>query len=93
MRIPQIASVKKAAEIYYKNLTLSSKDIGELFGGIGHDKIAQLKRIAKEQMEKDGIPSYNAFDVSTIAAFKAWGIDVEELTKRYQTAKRLRLGE
>lgn len=93
MRIPQIASVTKAVEIYCNNITLGNKQIKELFGGISGNKISQLKKAAREQMEKDGAPAYNGYTVSTICAFKAWGLDIKELYKRYRTIQKLKIKE
>ena len=92
MRIPKIASVQKAVEIYYCNLTLGTKEIRELFGGIGHDKIRELKNAARAQMDEDEVPYFGGFEVSTISAYKAWGLDIQDLTERYQAVKKFRLG-
>lgn len=89
MRIPKIASIQEAVEIYYRNLTLGNKEINALFGGIGSDKISELKKVARAQMEADSIPNYNGFDVSTISAYKAWGLDINDLTNRYRIMKKV----
>ena len=89
MRVPRIESVATAVEIYYTNITLGNKQINELFGGIGNDKISELKKAARAQMKEDDVPAYNGSEVSTISAFKAWGLDIKELTERYRTAKKI----
>jgi hypothetical protein len=89
MRIPKIASIQEAVEIYYQNITLGNKEINALFGGIGSDKISELKKAARAQMEADSVPSYNGFDVSTISAYKAWGLDINDLTNRYRIMKKV----
>mgnify|MGYP003304025965 CR=1 FL=1 len=92
MRIPKIASIQKAVEIYYCNLTLGTKEIRELFGGIGHDKIRELKNAARAQMEADEVPYFGGWEVSTISAYKAWNLNINELTERYKAVQKYRLG-
>lgn len=39
VRVPQIADLKTAIDIYYNNLTLGNKEIRQLFGKVGDFKM------------------------------------------------------
>ena len=93
MRIPQIKSLNSAIRLYYSRIELSSKDIKELFmGNISKPTITRLKKLAREQMIKDDITAWNATCVNTRTAFKAWGLDINDLESRYLKLKELKLG-
>lgn len=89
VRIPQISSVQNAIRIYYENIEIGNADIKSLFGKVGSQTIVKLKEVAKKQMAEDEVPSWNAMHVNTKAAYKAWGIDIEDLEKRYKKLKQL----
>ena len=40
-------------------------------------------------MQKDNIPFWNAFEVDTETAFKSWGIDIDDLKRRYRELEKL----
>lgn len=89
VRIPQLASVELAVEMYYAKVDLSNSDIKLLFGGISHSKISQLKGIANRQREADGRFRWDASRVDTVSAYKAWGFDIADLEKRLTALKRM----
>ena len=63
---------------------LSSKDILTLFGGKhGSATIQRLKNMAKDKMVEDNICIWNAAMVDTETAFKAWGLDIANMERRY----------
>ena len=49
--------------------------------------MAKLKRLAKARMLEEGTISWNALQVNTEAAWRAWGLDI---TKMEQGLRRLR---
>lgn len=89
VRIPEISSLETAIRIYWEKIELSNKDIGELFGKVGKSKIKQLKDTAREKMAENKIPSFSAARVNTKVAYAAWGLDIEDLEKRYNKLKKL----
>ena len=92
VRTPQIADIETAVRIYYEKIELSSKDIQELFPGAkGASTITRLKGKARERMAEEGALVYNSRCVNTEVAFRAWGLDIEDLEKRLAKLRRLKL--
>lgn len=89
VRIPQITSIETAVKLYYSRLSLSNKDIVVLFGKLGKATIARLKELAREQMRADEVKAWNALNVNTASAYKAWGLDITELERRNEKLKQL----
>ena len=85
VRIPQIVSIEAAIRIYYERIELTNADIKEIFGdGHGSATIAKLKRKAREVMAEEKTPVWNAQYVNTEAAYKAWGLDINDLERRWK---------
>lgn len=84
VRIPQYKDLKTAIDLYIKRTELSNADIETLFGHLSKDKMAKLKSLARDQMVEDCYPSWNASYVNTEAAYKAWGLDINDLKRRYR---------
>lgn len=94
VRVPQIADVKTAYDIYMRYMQLGNKEIKALFGGhIGYAKISGLKQMAMDEMLKRGTPVWNVTLVDTSVAYEAWGIDVKTLSARYKKLKELEVIE
>ena len=93
MRIPKIQSMKTAVSIYYQYPCLGNEEIQRLFGDICKAKIAELKKLAKTEMLKSGCPVYNPRLVSTPVAYKAWGVDIDDLVSRLETMQKLGIKE
>lgn len=91
IRVPKVASLETAIRIYYTNDYLISKDIHELFGRVSSATVARLKRIAQAYIEEHDIPVFNAMAVNTKAAFAAWGLDIDDMERRYHKLKQLAL--
>ena len=91
IRIPQIQSLETAIRIYYERIELRNADIKELFGCIGNDRVCKLKRVAKNKMAENDVPSWDAQAVNTEAAFEAWGLNIDDLEKRLNKLKKLNL--
>ena len=92
VRVPPVTSIESAIRIYYENIEIGNQEIIGLFGKIGSDRIVRLKRLAKNQMDEDEIPSWNGLRVNTKSAYKAWGLDITDLEKRYKKLKQLGVG-
>lgn len=83
VRVPQIADIKTAIDIYYSHITLGNKEIRRLFGKVGDLKVRGLKQAAMDEMLKQGLPVWDAYRVNTQTAYKTWGLDINDLEKRY----------
>lgn len=92
VNIPPISSLQTAIKLYHRPQDfLFNKDILALFPGIGTARIQQLKRLARAiTAERKGI-QLNSRSVNTKDAFKAWGLDIEDLEARYAKFKKLGL--
>lgn len=89
IRIPEISGIETAIRLYWEKIELSSKDIKELFHPVGNEKVVRLKEVANERIAELGIPVWNAGKVNTAVAFEAWGLDINDLEKRYAKLKRM----
>ena len=91
VRIPQIEDIGAALEVYYGRLTLTNADIRRLFGrNLANGTVARLRRLAREKSDEMGIIPTNPATVSTAAAYAAWGLDVEEMERRWRGLQRVR---
>jgi DNA-binding Lrp family transcriptional regulator len=91
MYIPSITNIETALTIYYKHAELGNKEIKELFGCRSSATTSRLKRLARAEMIKRGIPTFNAYKVNTATAYKVWGIDIDSLEQRMRKIKELSL--
>ena len=89
VRIPQVKDIRLAVELYYSRLDLSAADISALFGGISRSTVTKLKALAERQREEDGVSRWSASRVNTLCAYKAWGLDIEDLEKRVKALDRM----
>lgn len=88
VRIPQIKSLETAIRIYYEKIELKNADIMELFGvHMSSGKLIKLKELAKEIMDEENILSYDATAVNTDAAFRAWGLNIDDIERRLKKLK------
>lgn len=76
-------NVDIAVEYYLNADRLGSKEIMRLYD-CGHSTAAKLKKIAKQQEVDDGIITPSHCTVGILSAYKAWGIDAEELIRRHK---------
>lgn len=87
VRIPQITSLETAIRLYYERTELSNSDIKELFGGCSTATITRLKRKVREKMTEENTPIWNANNVNTRVAYTTWGLDIDDMEKRYRKSK------
>jgi len=86
--------IKEAMLAYHGTYEIGNADIRRIFGSKKSSAtLAKMKKAAYEEMLKQGIAAHGYHNVNTAAAFKAWGIDITDLEKRYKTLKRLGLLE
>ena len=81
--IPQPVDIGSAVRIYYAHLNLGNTQIKELFGKISSGRIVHLKNLAREVMAEENIMAWDSLSVNTYAAYKAWGLDINDLENRY----------
>ena len=90
VRIPKFSSLTNAIRIFYECPDLQNEDIRRLFPSASASTIQKLKRIAREQMDKDGKESNTAFGVNTDSAYAAWGLSIDDLERRLKGICRLK---
>lgn len=88
VNIPQLVNLKQAITMYYTKTALTNSDIKALFA-CGPDKVADLKMLAKEVTAEKDKMQWNSLTVRTDDAFEAWGLDIDDLEKRYTKLKKL----
>ncbi len=91
VRIPQISSLETAIRIYYERTQLTNADIKQLFGAKANTTIVKLKEAAREVMRQENAPMWNATSVDTESAYKAWGLNIADLERRYRKLAALNL--
>ena len=91
MYIPSITNIENALRVYYENAEIGNKEIKVLFGNRSTATISRLKKSAKSEMLKKGMPTFNAYKVNTAIAYDVWGIDIADLENRRKKIKELSL--
>ena len=74
--------IKRLVEIYYENMELGGKEISEIFVNPSKSSIQRLKKVAREQMARENVKPWDSRKVKTACAYKAWGLDIDDLEKR-----------
>lgn len=85
----KVTDVGKALEIYYSKVRMDTDDISELFGGVSRSTVCKLKQQVRVKMLERGVPIWDSRHVDTKTAFETWGIDVEDLEKRFKKLRSL----
>lgn len=88
MYIPKLRSIEGAIRIYYENIELSNKEIRELFvsrlgDNLSPATIVKLKKAVLEEAAKRKILMWETGCVNTKLAFEVWGLDIQDLEKRW----------
>jgi len=91
MNIPQITGIDAAIRIFYRYPEIGTKEIAELFTRHSRSTINRLKKLAYEQMIKDNVYRHGMYKINTSSAYKAWGLDIEDLEKRRSKLQKLGL--
>ena len=95
VNIPQVADIRVALDIYYSKLTLTGEDIQTLFARpdgrrLSSATVAKLRQLAEIEREDRQIKSRNPRHVNTDSAFRAWGLDIDEMERRFAHLKKIR---
>ena len=88
VRVPQVANLRDAIELYWKNTEIGTNDICHLFG-INRERAAKLKELVRVKMREVHTINYNPMCVNTEVAYEVWGIPIKSLEKRYAKLKEL----
>lgn len=89
MKYIKTADIDTLLKVYYENPEIGTSEIKTVFPGVCPTTVNHLKKEAQEVMVKEDIKSYRPYTVNTDCAYKAWGIDVEDLEKRRVKLKKL----
>lgn len=89
MNTPRIASVEVAVELYYSTYALYTADLRRLFPSASAATLSRLKRVAREYTVSHGLMLIDNLSVPTDDAYKAWGLDIEQLEAKFKKLKRL----
>lgn len=89
VNIPQIGDLKTAITLYYTKPSIGNAEIALLFPGIGNDRICKLKHLAREKAAEKNKLQWNSLTVLTPEAYEAWGLDIDDLEKRYTKLRKL----
>ena len=91
MKVKPITSVETALRIYYEYPEIGNAQMFELFGKkTSTGTLSKYKKAALEEQMENGVYTANISTVNTEIAYRVWGIDVEDLERRYK--KLLKLG-
>ena len=84
-------NIEAAIELYYSQNELSNKDIMKIFG-CGTNYALTLKKAVLEKAVKEEVPPvvFDAANVNAEYAFVVWGLDIDELVKKYKKLQSFR---
>ena len=91
MNIPQIADIDTAIHIFYRYPEIGAREITQLFSRHSKSTVNRLKKLAQIRMIEDDIYTHGMYKINTECAYRAWGIDVEDLEKRRSKLHKLGL--
>jgi len=91
MNIPQITDIDIAISIYYRYSEISAKEIIQLFNKHSKSTVGRLKKLAQRRMIEENVYTYGMYKVNTDCAYRAWGLNIEDLEKRRNKLQKLRL--
>lgn len=91
MNIPQITDIDTAISIYYRYPEISTKEMTRLFNKHSKSTISRLKKLAQKKMIEENVYAYGMYKVNTDCAYRAWGIDIQDLEKRRNKLQKLGL--
>ena len=88
---PRIKDIDAAIRIYHGDGYISCKEIREIFGNMGTQRMAALRREVREEEVRRGVPIVVPRHICTQVAFDVWGIDVQELIEKRTVLKKLKI--
>ena len=86
-------NVAKAVSIYYTRISLGGQEIRDIFGIKSGATVTRLKKeVIKYFADKDINPVHSLTNrLDTARAYEAWGLDIEELEKRFKKIQKYNL--
>jgi len=88
----QTPEYETAIKMYYARTELTNDDIRALFNGaISNTTIVRLKSIARKEMIKRDVYTWQPNNVNTKIAYEAWNLDINEIEKNYNKLKKMGL--
>lgn len=84
-----ITDIGAAVKLYLTCDRLGTAEIIKLFGCSSATAV-KFKKLALEQEKKDGLLPPSRYTVNTASAFKAWGININELKRRVAEYEKLK---
>lgn len=83
--------IEAAIELYYSQNELTNNDIMRIFC-CSRSRVNTLKKMVNEQMAKENAhpPVFEAKNVNCEYAFGVWGLDIEELEKKYKKLQKFK---
>ena len=84
-------NIELAIELYYSQNELTNKDIKRIFG-CSDSHVQTMKKKVYTQMAKENVRPlvFEAKNVNCEYAFVVWGLDIEELERKYKKLQRFR---
>ena len=78
-------NIATALELYYSQNDLRNDDIQEIFG-CSRSHVRTLKKQVRDKMVEEGVYPvvYEAKNLNLEYAFKVWGIDIDELERKFK---------
>lgn len=90
MVVKRTSDLKLLLEMYYTMDELSSEDIKKIFPGCSHSFVTTKKKEARAKMAEENTMVWNNTCVNTNSAFKAWGIEIEEIEAKALKLQKLK---
>lgn len=84
-----VSSLETAIEMYYLNLELTTANIKKLFN-VSDPTAKKYKDVVREEMIKKKIVSNEINSVETKLAYQVWGLDIDDLEKRYKKLEKFK---
>lgn len=87
----QQVNIEEAIRIYYERLSLSGQDIKDIFGVKSSATVHRKKQEVLDYFaDKDINPIHSINNkLDTCRAFEAWGLDIDDLVRRYRRLQKL----
>lgn len=89
VRIPQVADIRAAIELYWRKTEIGTNDICGLFR-VSRERAAKLKAVARAEMNERKTVNYNAMCVNTAVAYESWGLRIDDLERRLTKLQKLK---
>lgn len=84
-------NIEAALELYYSQNELSNTNIKQIFG-CSNSGVNKLKRKVWEKMAEENVRPlvFDSKNLNVEYAFRVWGLNVDELEKKYKRLQKFR---